>query len=66
MKIDHTYDIVDDFPMENQSLTDIINLKQLHNLFNVVLLESKDLGHFVKKIYKTLYQCMILCSLRDQ
>ena len=30
------YDILDEFPMGNQSLMDIINLKQLHNLLQMV------------------------------
>ncbi len=32
--IDHTYDKVDEFPKGDQSVADIINLKQLHNLLN--------------------------------
>ncbi len=31
-KLDLTYDMEDEYPLENQSLIDIINLKQLHDL----------------------------------
>ncbi len=33
VRSNHTYDMVDEFPIGNQSLTNIINLKQLHRLF---------------------------------
>ncbi len=36
MITNHIYDMVDSFPMENQGLTDIINLKQLHNQFSTL------------------------------
>ncbi len=36
MIFDHTYDMVDVFPMGNQSLTDIVNLKQLEKVFLII------------------------------
>ncbi len=36
IKLNQTYDMVDEFALENQSLSYIINLKQLHYLFYLI------------------------------
>ncbi len=51
------YDMVDEIPMGNQSLTDIMNLKQHHNLFIIVFCDGiffkdYDFLHSHKKIMK--------------
>ena len=40
---DHTYDMVDEFPMGIHSLMDIVNLKQFHNLFYPVIVHRSDI-----------------------
>ncbi len=50
------YDMIDEFQMGNHSLTDIINLKQFHNLLSPVLLGPQhwftyqNLQHFARDL----------------
>ncbi len=46
------YDMVHEFPMGNQSLTDIINLKQRHNLFIIVDTRIKRIWCHVRHHFK--------------
>ncbi len=47
MKLDFTYDMVDEYPMGNYSLMDIVNLKQLHNLFSTYSVYGKGTKHVI-------------------
>ncbi len=54
ISLDLTYDMGDEFPLRNQSLTDIINLKQLHNvllpLYSPIERNIQILGSFWETI----------------
>ncbi len=56
-------DIGDEFPLENQSLMNIINLKQLQNLLMIRELHCYNLLHNLYKLIVTSSISAVLLSL---